>query len=277
MSDKTGSHFTIGEFAQLFGVSKQTLFYYEKNNIFAPNYVADNGYRYYSIEQYFVFEIIITLRKLDVPLKRIKDYVNHRNSAALQKLFADKALEYELQIELLHRNRQSLSLNLARLQEASEIKAKQITLENSPAEYYVAADFSAAGNSLKDQIRLIASHNLPFATSEIFNEYGMGFIVPPENLPGDSPHAITRIFTRVSHLDEYPQALTKPKGLYAKIITPDGYHTGYQNTIDKLLEFIRRNDLTIVGNAYIVPLKNYWSTNSPNEYVTQIAIHVAYQ
>ena len=277
MSDKTGSHFTIGEFAQLFGVSKQTLFYYEKNNIFAPNFVADNGYRYYSIDQYFVFEIIITLRKLDVPLKIIKDYVCDRNSSALQKLFADKVLEYDLQIELLHRNRQSLSLNLARLQEASEIRTNQITLENSPDEYYVATDFSAAGNSLKDQIRRIARHNLPFATSEILNEYGMGYIVPPENLPGDSPHGITRIFTRVSHPDEFPQALTKPKGLYAKITTPVGYHTGYQNTIDKLLEFIRRNDLTIVGNAYIVPLKNYWSTNSANEYVTQIAIHVAYQ
>ena len=277
MSDIAKSHFTIGEFAQLFGISKQTLFYYEKNKIFAPNFVADNGYRYYSIEQYFVFEIIITLRKLDVPLKRIKDYLIHRNSNALQKLFADKALEYELQIELLQRNRQGLLANLARLQEASEIKTNQITLENSPDEYYVAADFSAAGISLKDQIWRIARHNLPFANSEIFNEYFMGYIVPPENLPANSPHAITRIFTRVSHPDEYPQALTKPKGLYAKITTPDGYHTGYQNAIDKLLDFIRRNNLSIAGNAYIVPLKNYWSTTRPNEYVTQIAIHVDYQ
>ena len=55
MSDKAASYFTIGEFAQLFGISKQTLFYYEKNNIFSPELIETNGYRYYSLEQYFIF------------------------------------------------------------------------------------------------------------------------------------------------------------------------------------------------------------------------------
>ena len=88
--DKT---FTIGEFANLFGISKQTLFYYERNNIFVPKIIADNGYRYYTMDQYYIFEIIITLRKLGIPLKTIKNYVEHRNSLDLQKLLDDKILE----------------------------------------------------------------------------------------------------------------------------------------------------------------------------------------
>jgi len=96
MSDKSKLYFTIGEFAQLFGISKQTLFYYEKNKIFSPNFIEDNGYRYYSLDQYFIFEIIITLRKLGVSLKEISNYVNNRNIDSLQRLFSDKALEYEL-------------------------------------------------------------------------------------------------------------------------------------------------------------------------------------
>ena len=52
---KSNSYFTIGEFASLFGISKQTLFYYERSGIFAPALIEDNGYRYYSFEQYFIF------------------------------------------------------------------------------------------------------------------------------------------------------------------------------------------------------------------------------
>ena len=55
MNKLSETYFTIGEFASLFKLSKQTLFYYERNNILRPAYIDENGYRYYSLEQYFIF------------------------------------------------------------------------------------------------------------------------------------------------------------------------------------------------------------------------------
>ena len=69
MNKLSETYFTIGEFASLFKLSKQTLFYYERNNILRPAYIDENGYRYYSLEQYFIFDIIINMRKLGIPLK----------------------------------------------------------------------------------------------------------------------------------------------------------------------------------------------------------------
>ncbi|WP_338634426.1 Multidrug-efflux transporter 1 regulator [Sporomusa ovata DSM 2662] len=276
MSDKSKSYFTIGEFAQLFEISKQTLFYYEKNNIFAPKLIEDNGYRYYSLDQYFVFEIIITLRKLGVSLKEISTYVTNRNIDSLQQLFADKLLEYDVQLELLQRNRNNLRVHLERLQQAKEIRCNRITLENCEEEYFVADDFSALQGSMKEQVKLIARHNLPFAKNEIFNEYHMGYILPQEDLLAENYLAITRIFTRISYPGEYAKALIKPKGLYAKIATPDGYHANYKSAIKKLFDFIKLNELEIIGDAYICQLRNYWATANPDEYVTQIAIQVDY-
>ena len=43
--------FTAGELAAIFGVSKQTLLYYDRIDLLKPDFVADNGYRYYSIKQ----------------------------------------------------------------------------------------------------------------------------------------------------------------------------------------------------------------------------------
>ena len=83
MNKLSETYFTIGEFASLFKLSKQTLFYYERNNILRPAYIDENGYRYYSLEQYFIFDIIINMRKLGIPLKEIADYIQNRDVNAL--------------------------------------------------------------------------------------------------------------------------------------------------------------------------------------------------
>ncbi len=119
-------NFTIGEFAHLFGISKQTLFYYERNNIFLPQIIAANGYRYYTLEQYYIFEIILTLRKLGIPLKTINNYVAHRSSHELEKLIDEKILEYDLQIELLKQNMHNLSKRYERLKLSDQIVEKNV-------------------------------------------------------------------------------------------------------------------------------------------------------
>ncbi len=46
---KNKTYFTTGEFAKLFGIKKQTLFYYYQCGIFKPDLTGENGYRYYLI------------------------------------------------------------------------------------------------------------------------------------------------------------------------------------------------------------------------------------
>ncbi len=277
MSKKNNDFFSIGEFSRLFGISKQTLFYYERNNIFSPAQIDANGYRYYSLEQYFIFEIIISLRKLGISLKEIGSYVKNRNLDALRLLFSSKVLEYDLQIELLQRNRDNLLVNIKRLQQAKASKKDCITLEHCAEEYYVADDFSAFQSSMKEQVECIAKHNLPFAKSEIFNEFFMGYLIKKEDLLSSDPLSFKQIFTPVSQPDEYANHLIKSHGLYAKITTPDGYHVNYEKALQKLLSFIERNELTIVGDAYLAQLSNYWSAPARDEYVTQISIQVEYK
>ncbi|HWR38750.1 MAG TPA: hypothetical protein VN611_04555, partial [Patescibacteria group bacterium] len=236
----------------------------------------DNGYRYYSLGQYFIFEIIVSLRKLGVSLKEIGNYVHHRDIESLQTLLLNKVLEYDLQIELLERNKRNILINVERLKQAKEVRSNRITLEQCEEEYFVADNFYGLKSSMKDQVKSIARHSLPFAKNEIFNEYFMGYILLQEALLSEEYMTITQIFTQVSDPGEYPKAVIKPKGFYAKIVASDGYHSNYKKIIGKMMDFIRLNNLKIVGNAYIKPLKNYWTTANLKEYVTQIAIQVDY-
>ena len=55
-------YMTTGEFAALMGVSKHTLFHYDDIGLFSPEYVAENGYRMYSLYQLETLETILMLR-----------------------------------------------------------------------------------------------------------------------------------------------------------------------------------------------------------------------
>lgn len=61
MSDRK-EYYTAGELAKLFGIPKQTMFYYDKMGLLTPEFVAENGYRYYAMPQYLTLEIILFLR-----------------------------------------------------------------------------------------------------------------------------------------------------------------------------------------------------------------------
>ena len=95
MKNTVKDYFTPGELAKLTGISKQILLYYDKNNIFSPSFVDDNGYRYYSLSQYFSLEILITMRKLDIPLQDIMFYLKNKNLHDLKKIYTLKLHEYQ--------------------------------------------------------------------------------------------------------------------------------------------------------------------------------------
>lgn len=63
--------YAISEMASLFGVSRQTLIYYDKIGLFKPAYVNDRGYRFYSPTQIPFMRLICMLRDLGLELEEI--------------------------------------------------------------------------------------------------------------------------------------------------------------------------------------------------------------
>ena len=268
-------YFTIGEFAELFKISKQTLFYYERHGIFVPERTASNGYRYYSLSQYFTFEIIISLRKLNIPLKTIKEYVSHRSINSLSSLFEDKIIDYDIQIGILQRNKQSLETRLAQLKKLPTVVLDQPFLKVCGTEYMIVTPLPDNRSSMKNHIQAVAAHRLPFTTDEMINEYLAGYILSQEKLLAGDYKSPTAIYTRVSHPDEYPGSVQRAPGTYAVIRLKDAYHATQAIGLKKLLDFIQKNGLTIASGAYIQKLRNYWSTSKHQDYITQIEILVA--
>ena len=78
---ENASRLRAADFAHICGTNKRTLHHYDQIGLFAPALRGENGYRYYSQEQYDVFMVIAALKELGMPLLDIKAYLDRRDPA----------------------------------------------------------------------------------------------------------------------------------------------------------------------------------------------------
>lgn len=78
--------YTIGKICKKAGITISTLRFYESLGIIKPAYINENtGYRYYSLEHFGEIEIIKMCKKLDFPLKKIKEMQENQDINELLK------------------------------------------------------------------------------------------------------------------------------------------------------------------------------------------------
>ena len=83
-------YFKTAEFAALCGVRKDTLLHYDHIGLLKPQWVGENGYRYYAAQQLRTYDLIAALRRLGTPLAEIRDYLTRRSPQALLALLEEK-------------------------------------------------------------------------------------------------------------------------------------------------------------------------------------------
>jgi len=93
MNSQKKKFYKIGEISKLYGVSSDILRYYNKIGLVKPDFVGENGYRYYSKKQIWKLNSIRNLRNLGVGLEDIKAFLYERNTKN-----AEEMLEFQLNV-----------------------------------------------------------------------------------------------------------------------------------------------------------------------------------
>ena len=96
-----GLYFTTGEFAEILGVKKHTLFHYDEIGLLSPAVTEDNKYRYYYVWQIDTFAAIKMLQKLGMPLEDIKRYMQNRSPEHFYSMMDEKEAQVNQEIERL--------------------------------------------------------------------------------------------------------------------------------------------------------------------------------
>ena len=89
---------TTGEFARLAGTTKHTLFHYDKIGLLSPEWKLPNQYRYYSVSQLEIFDVICILKEIGMSLEEIKSYLDNRTPELFLELLKKETSAIELSL-----------------------------------------------------------------------------------------------------------------------------------------------------------------------------------
>lgn len=136
------------DFANLSGVSRQTLIFYEKKGLFMPAYKNEKGFRFYIMDQLYIIATIQSLQLIGLSLDEIKEYIQHRNANSTYTLFTDKVSMLKNRM-----NKYQQMINMMEGKCALINKARQILINMVYVEY-------------RPEIAIKKSRTIPFDSSE---------------------------------------------------------------------------------------------------------------
>jgi DNA-binding transcriptional MerR regulator len=95
--------YKISEFAEMTGLSKETLRYYAEVKLLEPAYIdPENNYRYYDDGSYFLAILLVKLRRFGFTIQEMISVMDDKSFANLEALLLQKREKIKMQIEDLN-------------------------------------------------------------------------------------------------------------------------------------------------------------------------------
>ena len=267
------NYFSTGEFAKLCNVNKKPLFDYDEIGLFKPEIVKENGYRYYSVYQLEVFDIIHTLRDLGVPLKQIKSFIDERNPKSVVKFFEYKTGEIENEIKQLRRKQEIMSNKIKIIKEAEKIRDNidNLSIEEQDEEYLVLSKNIDKSKFPYDS-EVYANHLNYCYNQDLYIGYPLGFIKTIDDLYSENDYAYTYYYTKVNKNDG-ENIIKKPKGRYL-VGYLNGSYIDIPGLYKKMLDYVKTHNLELIGHSYEEELINLIAVKDMNDYIIKVSMQI---
>lgn len=260
-----------GEFAAFCNTTKDTLFHYDDIGLLKPLRTAPNGYRYYSLNQIYMFDLITTLKELGLSLEQIKNYMDRRDSDAFVMLLKEQDKRLKAKIDQLTRRRRLLRNTLAQMRESFDVEEDVITVEEMPEEYFIISD--PITNQSEKELFAVVSRHWDYCTKHnAYDDFVTGEIIPYENIVNGSfasswysSHIDKKIKSRYLHI--------KPAGSYATKYIRCSYY-GLKEEYRKFCEEVTAMGYKICGDIYQNDITNYLSERYADDYLMRLEVRV---
>lgn len=264
-------YFTTGEFAKIAGVSKHTLFHYDKIGLLSPEIkVSSNQYRYYSLSQLELLNVIILLKELDMPLSEIKTYLDRRNPSLFIDLLSDELNLIHEKIHTLQRLKRWVKEELHLLTDVISLKTDEISFITFKEQYLYTTPVSSLQE--KEMAKTISDLIISGTEKNIQSPYGVGGI-----------RDLSSFDLSVEKYTEFYLLLNTPrKGVPLKIRPAGNYlciyhHGGFDNiqsTYEKILQFAEREKIALTGFFYEDMLLDTLTAKTEEDYLIRIGAEV---
>lgn len=143
-------YLSIGEVGRMKGVSAKSLRYYGELGILPPAYInPDTGYRYYTINQMMVLDLILTCIDLEIPLKEFKNYVLPHQILDMEKIQRDGEAIVKSKIRRLKKNLYQIEKMSAHLNETqARLQQSKKTIYHMDTRYFITTPYTGRINDI---------------------------------------------------------------------------------------------------------------------------------
>ena len=258
------------ELAEMYDISKQTLIFYDKINLLKPAFVGSNGYRMYSFKQFFILGIILDLKNMGLHLSDIQDFINNRNTESLIPLLSKQINNLEKKRAMIDRLCCRIQKEIIRLNAHAEIRLNEISLSYLDTETLILSEEIPFSISQKD--RFIASAELLKDASEddcLRSLVASGFVFELENIEEEPKYY--KIFSTASACKANYQ---RPRHIYLQMYVNYTFQNALQLAAPAINEFCKSLNIKLGKQVYIRPVKNYWTSDTMDTFISKIEIPV---
>ncbi|MDF7664281.1 MerR family transcriptional regulator [Bifidobacterium sp. ESL0763] len=135
---------SVKETARIYGISADTLYYYERQGILTPRRNPYNSYRVYGSEDFFKLNIITELRSLGFSIEKTARYLKHQDFKSTLELTSEELESINRQIDELSEHRAAIHEELTVF--LSSLSDAQTSL--TTFEHYDERSFELVSNDL---------------------------------------------------------------------------------------------------------------------------------
>lgn len=269
--------FTTGEFAEICGVKKQTLFHYDEIGLLKPDYKKDNGYRYYSLQQVETFSVIEMLKEIDMSLAEIKHFLEIKSPAKTIALLAEKEAMMAEKIAKLKQIKQIIHNKKIQIESALTLDFDRIEVQYCTAYQYILSP-EVTQYSEKLISKLIMNFINNAKQKGIDQGHPIGVILPSSAILRDDYEKFTHFCLRIDHHSKdaanEEKIHIRPAGNYV-VAYHKGSYLHIHETYLKIKAYLATTNYQITGNSIEEYLLDEVSVNGLDNYVTRIMIEVS--
>ncbi|BAB07215.1 MerR family transcriptional regulator [Halalkalibacterium halodurans] len=269
------NQFPIGEMAKLHNTSIKTLRYYDEIGLLKPDYIdPNNGYRYYSTEQFEHLNTIHYLKELGFSLKEIKKHLEDRDIDGFLTLLEKQKELTEAKIKELERINRRFENRIHDIKWARHIEELGIVTIKDMEKRKIVRLKETIRSEPELEITLRQLENKSKMTSSIFIG-GVGLTVSMRNIKSNKFNEYNSIFILIEDDIQNPLVATLQEGKYACIYFRGNHHDS-PKYYKALLNYIQTNNLHMIGDAIERTIIDHYISESKDDYLTEIQIPIKY-
>ena len=242
--------FSIGEMSKMHNLSVQTLRYYERLDLIKPAYInEETGYRYYSIEQFIVLDLIKQCKLMGLSLEEISKLMKEEiTPSRLLGILQQQKQSLEQKIEELTAAKKHMTFLEERIRDAMAQPMGTVSISYKEERHLVAYSYlSRNTEELEINLRKVL---LELEQQEGILNSEIAFSAPVEEISKGQV-----VYDRILIYAESPQALKGgeqvilPEGTYLTLYYDDHYGDNLKY-YEKLLKAAKKQDIILEGDFY---------------------------